>query len=162
MANFDFKYTSILSGIQELSEFSRIYFSKQNIDWLQLNIRYSVYKASGDEIVIGNQSEQELLLVMRGTYLQYSNNPSKTQEYKKEIMKLNKVVIDEVTPKILKEAIQYQRYLKESLKNPVPVIDRPVNMSSKGVSLNGSADALGLDTLRQARQSQMVGFRHFV
>ena len=163
MSNIEFTHTSILSGIQQLGDFSRIFFSKQNVEWVQLHLRYAVYKASGN--VISNQSEQELLLIMRAVYLQESINPANASGYKKELLRLNNRVIHGIVPKLVKEVEMYQKYLKDALRNPVPMIDRPIHVSSAGTKGNaGFSDVLGVDTIsvRPEYKTEMVGFKHFV
>jgi len=65
---------SPLRGIQEKSQLSQTYFSKENLNLLQRIIIQSVYDISKGKYKIGKQSEQELLIIMRNNYLKYSKN----------------------------------------------------------------------------------------
>ena len=60
-----------VKGLLEETELSNIFFSNQNIDALQMSIRYGVNQRSGQ--VISTQSENELYIVMRSIMLQYAN-----------------------------------------------------------------------------------------
>lgn len=85
-----------------------IFFSEENIEALQGGLRYSVYRESGGQIVIGNQSRDELSIIMRSIYLQESLNvPHNLLE---QVRALNKSVLDYSIPRVLSEAKSYQRY----------------------------------------------------
>ena len=146
MEKFDLKHKSILSGIQVLNDFSRIYFSQQNIAWVQSNLRYAVYKATGD--IIGLQSENELIVVMRSIYLEKSENPQDVSEYSRYILKLNRIVIDQLKPAVLNAINIHKTYQNQALKvrTPMPL---PVNANITGTKeTKGLSDALGLNTFQ--------------
>lgn len=144
MENFELEHKSILSGIQGFTNFSIIFFSKQNIQWVQTNLRYSIYKESGD--IIGEQDEKELVLIMRSVYLELSLNPSKVSDYRKNILSLNNTVIKELKPKIMVAINHHRAYQNQALKNRVPM-DRPINDNITGTKgIKGVSDALGINT----------------
>lgn len=149
MEEYETPYKNVLAGIQELTPFSKAFFSRENINWLQSNIRYKVYVYSDSKHVISKQDEANLLIVMRGIYLQNSNNPSCQKGYKAEILRINNLVIDKVVPDIISELEQYRGYLLDIASNPEP-ISLPKNVSitgTKGSYARGYADILGIDTL---------------
>tara|TARA_Y200000002_G_scaffold360259_1_gene345375 strand:+ start:2081 stop:2575 length:495 start_codon:yes stop_codon:yes gene_type:complete len=118
-----------LYGIQETTELNQLFFSKQNMKIIQDKIRYEVYLKTEKKHIIDNQSDVELEIVMRSTYLQHSPNlPNKTQE---QIKYLNQLVTNWCVEKIIPEIYQYFGYLKEVEYMPVP-LEHPVNLSSKG------------------------------
>lgn len=137
---------SILGSIQEQSDFSRLFFSKKNLEWIDKNIRYGVYQKTGYRLA--KQDETNLLIVMKSFYLQYSNNPNNPGIFKNELLRLNNMIISDYTPKIVSEAKQYVRYLQDIKRNAEP-IRLPINSSIKGttVSQRGPADVLGIKTL---------------
>src|SRR6187399_1098235 len=51
-----------LAGNQEVSLFTKLFFSKENIEELQRLIRYNVYVKSGKKHIIGDQSVAELVI----------------------------------------------------------------------------------------------------
>lgn len=148
MEEYDTPYKNVLSGIQELNPFSRAFFSRENMAWLQSNIRYKVYMYSDDRHVISDQDEANLIIVMRAIYLQNSNNPSCAKEYRAEILRINNLVIDKIIPDIISEIQQYKGYLRDISRVAEP-ISLPQNVSvtgTKGYS-RGPSDVLGIDTL---------------
>lgn len=121
--------------------FSSIFFSKENVENVQNLIRYSVFKLTKDTIDL--QSENELLIVMRSVFLSYPNFPSEFKEgmkkeqiellkleYKKEINRLNEIVVNETVPDIVSQIKQYKDYLKDS--STVSYIETPKDTSIKG------------------------------
>ena len=66
-----------LKGIQTSTPLSKAFFSTQNISALHTKIRYQVWLNTNKQHVIGNQSNEELVLIMRSMYLQYSQNQPK-------------------------------------------------------------------------------------
>jgi hypothetical protein len=118
-----------LYGIQETSKLNQLFFSKKNMDIIQNNIRYTVYVKTNKKHIIDKQSDIELQIIMRSTYLQHS--PNLEYNYKEQIEYLNKLVVDWCVEKIIPQLEQYIGYLKEVEYMPMP-IDLPVNLSSKG------------------------------
>jgi hypothetical protein len=118
-----------LYGIQETSKLNQLFFSKKNMDIIQNNIRYTVYVKTNKKHIIDKQSDIELQIIMRSTYLQYS--PNLEYNYKEQLEYLNKLVVDWSVEKIIPQLEQYIGYLKEVEYMPMP-IDLPVNLSSKG------------------------------
>lgn len=121
--------------------FSSAFFSKENVQNVQNLIRYSVFKLTNETIDL--QSENELLIVMRSVFLSYPNFPpefkrgmTKEQiemvksEYKKEINRLNEIVVNETVPDIVSQIKQYKDYLKDS--STISYIETPKDTSIKG------------------------------
>ena len=63
-----------LTGIQEGNNLSNTFFSSQNLDNLQNKIIENVLTQSNGEYRIGRQSDTQLQIIMRSTYLSYSKN----------------------------------------------------------------------------------------
>ena len=118
-----------LYGIQESSQLNHLFFSKENMNAIQNQIRYTVYEKSNKKYVIDRQSDTELQIIMRSTYLQHSVNlPNKIKE---QIQYLNKLVTDWCVEYILPQVSQYTSYIQEIEFMPIP-IEHPMNLSSKG------------------------------
>lgn len=149
LEHYEAAHKDVLRGIQELNPFSKAFFSRENINWLQSNIRYKVYMFSDDRHVISNQDEANLLISMRAVYLQNSNNPKCSKDYRKEILRINNLVMDKVVPDIVTEIQQYKGYLRDIEKNPIPIsLPKNVNITgTKGGNSRGFSDVLGIDTL---------------
>jgi hypothetical protein len=106
----------VLRGIQEISLFSLLFFSYQNIEEIQKLIKYNVYTHS--KFVIDRQSTEEIVIIMRMIYLEFSKIPSNQQDYKYEIEKLNKMVVERSIRVILSEITQQKKYLFDITNNP--------------------------------------------
>jgi hypothetical protein len=106
-----------------------LFFSEANKANLQQKIHDAVLAASKGEYDIGEQSEADLLLIMRSYYLQYGeNDPS---EVAAELDKLNQRVVAYASNHIMVEIVAYKRFRKDILDFPEP-IERPKDMHIYG------------------------------
>lgn len=106
----------VLTGIQQVSLFSLLFFSNENIAEIQRLIKYNVYEIANFRI--DNQDETELVLIMRSNYLQYSKVPQKQEYYTNEIARLNEIVVEQSIRTILSEITQQQKYLYDIENRP--------------------------------------------
>lgn len=107
---------------------SKLFFSKLNVDLLQKFIQEEVYKLSNGNYKIGRQSDIQLGIIMRSIYLQsgpYSNCD------KKEVRKLNNLVLQDAVPKIHSAIKQYIVYKKDVSTLPKPM-ELPEYVSGSG------------------------------
>ena len=111
-----------IKGIHEETGLSEVYFSKENMAILQSAIRYEVNQITGK--IIDKQSPNELSIVMRSIYLQNGNPMVSSNSIKKEVVKLNSMVIDYCSEQISTQVLQYQGYIQKLTTLPVP-IERP-------------------------------------
>lgn len=118
-----------IKGVHVDNDISRVFFSRQNIDALQEAIRYQVYIKTCKQRIIDRQSDTELKVIMRASYLEHALHASK--DILSEIKRLNLVVIDFCVPRILQEINIYMRYKDDISKLPTPM-DRGEFISSKG------------------------------
>ena len=103
------------------------YFSEQNKQWIQNAIRYQVWINSEKEHIIDNQSSDELDLIMRSIYLQYSRNiPSK-----EHLLELNNMVVNYCVPNIITQIKQYVGY-KRDIQNLADPIDHGIHTRITG------------------------------
>jgi Family of unknown function (DUF5761) len=101
------------------NEVSRLFFSEQNIDALQTGIRYRVYVETNGRHTIGRQSDQELKIIMRSIYLQYSVNlPSNCLS---QVRDLNEKVLNWAVPEVLSNLKQYDVYKQDASTMPIPM-----------------------------------------
>lgn len=112
---------------------SELFFSQTNIDALQHGIRYTVYKKTcgikEGGYTIGNQSEDELKIIMRGIFLQYAKNlPFNILE---QVRELNARVIMYAVPRIIDEIKMYMKYKQDVSKLPEPM-ERGISTSLAG------------------------------
>lgn len=145
ISNKDVPYKSILTGIQEFSDFSRLFFSRQNIDWLQIHLRYYVHKETGEDI--GFQDENALLIIMRSMFLELSRNPMHVKDYTENIMLINTAILNRYIPKLVTAVYVDIKYQAEKLQNKRP-IDRPISTNIKGTkTLKSPSSVMNINTL---------------
>lgn len=120
---------SQLSGNMEASGVSTLFYSKLNIQALQDGIRNLVYTKSKGKHRIGEQSINELVIVMKSIYLAHGQNLM--YNIVEQVKSLNAKVLDYCVPEILNELDMYEKYLKDQSSLPTPM-DRSQNVSSKG------------------------------
>lgn len=116
-----------LKGIQVKSQLSSVFFSKENIDYLQNTIIQTVYSKFNHQIA--RQSDIELKIIMRSFYLQFAKNQN--CNIKEQINRLNSMVLKDCIPIILTNIEQYLQYKEDISSLPVPM-ERSVSMSSAG------------------------------
>ena len=121
-----------LKTIHTNTTLSNLFFSKKNIEIIQTNIRYHVWMESDKKHIISIQSHQELHIIMRSIFLQYSKNMN--TDLLKQIKKLNNIVIKYTVPNILSNIELYIGYKKRVSQLPIP-LSHPLNLAIKGTKL---------------------------
>lgn len=117
------------NGIPD-SELSSVYFSAINISALQHGLRYGVYNQTSS--IIDNQSEAELLVIMRSIYFQHAEN--KQHNIIQQVRDLNARVLDYSIGTIVKEIRMHKSYQRDISELPTP-IPRSINTSSRGTKV---------------------------
>jgi hypothetical protein len=132
-------FENTLNYSQEGTPLSNAYFSKENVEMIQRDIRNTVYELCQRDtdpilsphkpIRIGNQNEMQLQIIMRSIFLQYA----KHLDYNigQQIRELNDLVIRESVPGIITNLKQYLGYSADIQRLPMPM-DLPQYPSSKG------------------------------
>lgn len=116
-----------IRGNFEKSPLNQAYFSGPNFQIIQNAIRKMVYDKSGE--LIDPVSSDDLFMVMRAIFLQYSRNLP--YNIVGQITELNDRVVAWCVPKIVSEISMYKTYTKDISSMPVP-LSHPVNQSSAG------------------------------
>lgn len=119
-----------------------LFFSDKNIKNIQNLIKLNVYKQI--KYTIDDQSNNELMIIMRSIFIEYSLHPPLITEemndnerqllfkkYTNEVDRLNKIVLQEILPKVVSQIQQYVDYLRDASQQPY-YMDKPVNESVKG------------------------------
>ena len=112
-------YTNVLTGNFERSLLSDTFFSKENIQIIQNGIRKGVFDRSKGKILVDNQSEDQIVSVMRSMYLQHSKNIQ--TNVSSQINILNNYVLDYCINNVYVEAISYLKYKEDSSKMHIPM-----------------------------------------
>lgn len=112
---------------------SELFFSRENTDIIQQGLINYVYNKSNGMYKIGKQSEQELSIVMRSTYLSYGKNL--TYNLNEQLKELNTKVIEWCAERIITNIQQYLDYKVNvsTLKMPM---ETPALTSQKGLKSN--------------------------
>ena len=125
----NFQKTAI-EGITEKNIISDLFLSNKNIDLIHLKILNTIKKKYNYNI--SKQSKNELLIIMRSIYLNNcTNNFSNKNDIKKELKKLNELVINYSVNNIIKNIKSYELYL-DKINNDLEPIDLPKPTSIKG------------------------------
>lgn len=129
--------TSLLSGNMGASSVSQLFYSKQNLQALQDGIRYSVFKLSDGRHNIGEQSNDELIIIMKTMYLTHGKNLM--YNIVEQVRDLNKIVLDYAVPEIIEQLEMYEKYRHDKAFLPTP-LDRSTSTTIKGEKTLGMRD----------------------
>ena len=117
-------YANALVGNFQQNQVSKLFFSANNIDFLQSKMIEGVFNKSNGNYKIGRQDDDVLKTIMRAMYLQFSKNLD--TDIRGQISELNKHVLDYAVPQIYNEAVGYLKY-KRDVSNLATPIDLPVS-----------------------------------
>jgi len=93
-----------------ITKLSTNFFSDENIDLINKQLLLKVYKESNKTYKIPFQSKNNMLIVMRYVWIQYSKNLD--FKIKEQIKELNCIVIGEIYPAVITNIEQYIKYLE--------------------------------------------------
>jgi hypothetical protein len=125
LKNKSTSYVSALSGNDwEDNLLSRAFFSAENIQIIQNGLRAGVYELSKHEIILPPQNIDQLKIIMRSIYFQFAEH--RRDQITEQIERLNKIVLDEIIPKVYGEAMGYLKYMQDQSSLVVPM-DRPLH-----------------------------------
>lgn len=116
----------IISGITATPLYST-FFSEGNITFIQNTIIEKVKEQSSH--VISKQDENNLIVIMRSTYLQYTKN---TDDFQTELNSLNTYVVNYSVKNIINNISHYLYYLNDISNLPRP-LEHPKYMRPDGL-----------------------------
>jgi len=98
-----------------------VFFSDDNIDLINKQIIYGVWKHTDGKFKINNQSKEKLLIVMRYIFIEYARHLP--YDIKGQIKELNCRLVTDVLPNIITNLEQHIGYLKdiEKIREPLPL-----------------------------------------
>jgi len=126
---YDEKTLNTISRTYTQTDLATHYFSRENIEIIHDSIIKKVYYDSNSKYVIKRQSDQELNIIMRSIYFQYGKNNN--VNIRKQVIDLNKLVINWSANEIIKNIIQYDKYIETTSTLPMP-LEKPQNLSQSG------------------------------
>ena len=112
-------FRDALTGNWIDTSLSLAFFSAKNIQILQNGIRAGVYKMSKGLYNIGNQSMDNLKIIMRSIYLQSATNQS--NDLTAQIIALNNLVLDYSVKRVYNEAVAYMNYRRDASQMYTPM-----------------------------------------
>lgn len=113
-------YTDAMKGTFENTLLSKVFFSKENIQIIQNAIRAGVYKCSGEKkIVVAPQNVDNIMVVMRAKFLQFSNFYE--DRITEQVERLNSLVIDYCVRDVYSAAVAYLKYMEDQSTLVVPL-----------------------------------------
>lgn len=114
-------FDDALTGVWYDSQLSKLYFSTQNMNLLQNEMKVGVYKLSNKQFVIGEQNYDNLKIIMRAIFLEKSKNlPNQITE---QIRELNQHVLNFAVPQIYNQLVSYHKYQRDisTIQPPMPL-----------------------------------------
>ena len=126
-------FNNAMIGNWTNSELSKEFFSKKNIIVIQKGIQRGVYTKSKGEYQIGFQSEDNLKVIMRSTFLTYSENLP--FNIPKQIQALNTLVLEYCVNQVYAEIQSYLKYLYDASTLVVPMSNPTYTSTSKTLEL---------------------------
>lgn len=111
---------SNLANMQESTLLSKTYFSPENVQIVQNGLRRKVYTHTKTHIQ--EQNVEQLQIVMRSIFLQYSTNRTDSaQLIREQIASMNEKVLDYCVSNVVSNLKQYKHYRKDISSLPVPM-----------------------------------------
>lgn len=105
-------FVNALQGVWEDTQFSKAYFSAENIRIIQNGIRAGVYAKSGNKFIVATPAPDAIKIIMRNIFLQYAEF-SVSKPISEQIKTLNNMVLEYAIPQVYSEAVGYNRYLED-------------------------------------------------
>ena len=127
-------YSNATQGIMENSILSITFFSANNIESIQNTLRSKIYNLTNEQYKIDVQDNDQLKIIMRSVFLQYSSNNSNNIDG--QIRQLNQKVLDYAVPQVHNELISYMKY-KKDISSPPSLMQLPQSLTiDKTMELN--------------------------
>lgn len=131
-------FNDSIKGIISPTIVSGVFFSRKNINNLHTKIRIGIKKILNYDI--DNQSEEEMQIIMRSIYLQFSKNSN--VDIQVQVKQLNKEVLDYSISNIYTNIKQYLGYIKNISENSEYVMP-----PAKETSIYGNKKGYRMDQL---------------
>jgi len=116
------EFREALTGTLEVNDFSKAYFSAENIQIIQNGIRAGVYERSGQKFTVAPQNIDQLKIIMRSYFLNFAD-PG-TTNIREEIASLNARVLNYCVREVYSAALSYKKYIDDVSTLPIP-LDKP-------------------------------------
>jgi len=101
------------------NKLQEIFFSKENIDNLQNQLRYWTWIESNKKHIVARQSDDDMVIIMRSVYFQYGKNLD--FNIADQVKELNGMVLQYALPVVLSNIEQYLYYKYDVSRLPEPI-----------------------------------------
>ena len=122
---------------QENTPLNNMYFSEQNMNFIQRSIRAEFLKTSG--LKIDYQNQNDLYAIMRSVYI--NNQQNGYTKIDKQIGHMNSIVIKEALEQIKTGVSQFFAYVRD-LDKPIIPPATPENTSVYGMKIDRSQNPM--------------------
>lgn len=112
----------------EQNDLENYFFSNENIDLINKQLIMKVFKETKGEFKISPQKHENLIIVMRYTFLEYARHLP--YDITNQIRELNCIVIGQILPNIITQITQRKEYLRV-INEPRQILSLPINVSTK-------------------------------
>ena len=121
---------TVLRGIVEDNELSRLFFSEENIKRIQKKLKVVIYERSQGKFKLEeDQDESDLVVVMRYIYLDFCKNLP--VQIIRQVKLLNDKTVEYIVPDLLTNIKQYYGYIRD-ISQPITPIMRPMGTTNAG------------------------------
>jgi hypothetical protein len=127
-------FPEAIKGDLECNILAKVFFSQENIQYLQDKMRVGVLEMSKNTIAVPEQNVNNLKIIMRKVYFQYANHRDDT---KSEITKLDELILKSIIPEVYNAAVSYKKFQRDVSKLPTPMERaKPVDRDHKHLEMD--------------------------
>jgi aspartyl-tRNA synthetase len=111
----------------EQGDLETYFFSNENIDLINKQLILSVFKKTNGEFKISNQKNEDLIIVMRYTFIEYAKHLP--YDIRNQIKELNTIVVGQILPNVITQITQRKEYLRV-ISAPREILPLPISEST--------------------------------
>jgi hypothetical protein len=111
----------------EQGDLEKYFFSDENIDLINKQLIMEVFKKTKGEFKISTQKYEDLIIVMRYTFIEYAKHLP--YDIAKQIRELNCIVIGQILPNVITQITQRKEYLRV-ISAPREILPLPISEST--------------------------------
>lgn len=127
-------FPEAIKGDLECNILAKVFFSEENIQYLQDKMRVGVLEMSKNTIAVPEQNVNNLKIIMRKVYFQYANHRDDT---KSEVKKLDDLILKSIIPEVYNAAVSYKKFQRDVSKLPMPMERaKPVDRDHKHLEMD--------------------------
>jgi hypothetical protein len=111
----------------EQGDLENYFFSDGNIDLINKQLIMDVFKKTNGEFKISPQKNEDLIIVMRYTFIEYAKHLP--YDITNQIRELNCIVIGQIIPNVITQITQRKEYLRV-ISAPREILPHPISEST--------------------------------